>query len=154
MIAPHRGREGVHAAFLDHTPRAGSVGPRDHRGELRTSVLLPTPRLLFEVLLHRDLPRDGEMAAAMYGIPEAFGIEPTLLDAGRLPLAEQVEQHRSGRLPAALRSADACWNTMIERGAASLRSPLEAFHRFRLLVPDPPLHAVVAMRWSMRPPAS
>ncbi len=153
MIAPNRGREGVHAAFLDHTPRAGSVRTADGRAELRTSVLMPTPRLLFEVLLHRDVPRDGEMAAAMYGIPEAFGIEPTLLDAGRLPLAESVEQPRSGRLPAALRSAEATWRRLIERGAESLRAPLEDFHRFRLLVPDPPLHAVVTMRWSMRPPA-
>jgi hypothetical protein len=135
---------------MDHVRRAGSVDSSDERGEVRTSILVPTPRIVFEVLLHRDLPREGDMAAAMYGSPEVFGVEPTLLDAGRLPLAAHAERIDSPRLPVALRRIEPTWQRMIGRGAERLRSPLDHFDRFRIVVANPPLHAVLVMRWAMR----
>jgi len=153
-IAAHRRPASLDAAFIDHVRRAGSVGPSDERGEARTSILVPTPRIVFEVLMHRDLPREGEVAAAMYGIPEGFGVEPTLLDAGRLPLAVQADQVDLPRLPASLRRIEPAWQRMIGRGAERLRSPLDHFDRFRLVVEDPPLHAVLVMRWAMRKAAA
>ena len=149
-IAAHRRPASLDAAFMDHVRRAGSVDSSDERGEVRTSILVPTPRIVFEVLLHRDLPREGDMAEAMYGIPEVFGVEPTLLDAGRLPLAAHAERIDSPRLPAALRRIEPTWQRMIGRGAERLRSPLDHFDRFRIVVADPPLHAVLVMRWAMR----
>lgn len=144
---PPAGLDSVRAAFLEFTPHAGTMGRDERSLNLRCPIKFPADRAIYDVLLHRSLGIEAPPAAAMYGAPPRWGRDPGWGTTMRLPLETTTVVVAGPGLPRALRAADSTYRRLLERAAARAGAVLDEFILHRLVVPYPPIHATLVMRW-------
>ena len=151
--------KGIRAAFGQLVMQAGRV--RAEEGSqtriaphLGTVVTVPTRLVVFDMLVHRDVPMHAEPVGALYGPPDpwptvtgAHGM-PRRLEAKRLPLDAAVEIVKTTEVPAGIFSSHAQWGDLLSLAIHALGRPLEEFRMHRLTVIDPPMHGRVLLRWT------
>ena len=142
----------VHLAFGEVQPEAGPMDSSvpDDVVALNVGTQVPLERLVAQVLIHRDVRRDGDpigtMSAMLDPTGRRRGIDPPI----RLPLdAEVVESARPMSLPKEAREWESPYRDLLGRGLASIDAPLDTFRCFRVVVPSPPLGATVSLRWRL-----
>jgi len=152
----------VRAAFGQLTRSAGPVKvPARRRKDapitsqhLGLIATVPVRLTVFDMLLHRDMPMQGEPVGALYGPPDPWPVrgiehgEPDRLEAKRLSLDSEVVEPRTLELPAAAASLSDAWLRMVRLGVHALDLPLGDFRHFRLVLRDPPMHGRLMMRWT------
>jgi len=119
---------------------------------LQAPVLLPTDLIVFDLLIHRRIARHTEPAAAMYGSMLSVDRLPTWQDAPRLPLGVEVQEVRSPRLPKRLAAIETAYTESIGRVFDANGTVADEYHRVRLILPYPPLLAVLTMNCDLLPP--
>lgn len=157
FVAPQDARSDAHRiVFAESIPGAGDLGDESPRADLAMTFSLPLGRAIFDIYLHREVPRRGAVTTALYPPTEVMALarmtEPGFAwsEAMRLPMAEAVEQLDSPALPRALRGADPAYRTCLAHALAALGRPAEDFELFRVELADPPMHGSLVMRWLVR----
>lgn len=116
---------------------------------LQTPVLLPTDSLIVDMLIHRSMARHSEPAASLLGTP----VVPEYLDgwhgAARLPLESGARLVSSLALPARFAAADRGYREAVGRVAKAQGASIDEYEIFRVVVPYPPMHSLVAFTFEL-----
>ena len=138
-------------AFAECTHRVASpfVDGIDTHAELRMPTPMPVEMVVFDVLIHRDLPRGSEPAASMYGHAADSSRVTRWHENHRLPLERELSEIGSPRLPQALAGVREAYASLIELGATTIGRPLSEFQAYRVVVPWPPMHASLLVTWRL-----
>ncbi len=135
-------------AFAEH---AHAVGPlyRAH-DEDSANLGLPVANVLdlavFDVLLHRGIPRSGEPRWRL----DRIGRPPLSIEEnGALRCEAVLERPASLKLPAELGALDEAYRALVRRGAAMLGTRTEDLEHYRVVVPYPPLSTRLGFIWSL-----
>ena len=141
----------LRAAFAECSRRVASpfVSGDDTHAELRMPTPMPVETVVFDVLIHRDVPRGSEPAASMYG----HAADPSRVtrwhENHRLPLESELGEIGSLRLPQALIDVREAYAALLELGAGTIGRPLSEFQAYRVVVPWPPMHASLLVTWRL-----
>lgn len=141
----------LRAAFAECSRRVASPFAHgdDSQAELRMPTPMPVEMAVFDVLIHRDLPRGSEPAASLYGHAADSSRQTFWHDHHRLPLEDEIGEASSLRLPLALADARAAYAALLDLGAKTIGFPLSAFEAYRVLVPWPPMHSSLLVTWRL-----
>ena len=141
----------LRAAFAECSRRVASpmANGEDVLAELRMPTPMPVETVVFDVLIHRDLPRGSEPAASMYGHAADSSRLTRWHENHRLPLERELGEIGSLRLPQALIDAREAYASLLELGAKTIGRPLSEFQAYRVVVPWPPMHASLLVTWRL-----
>jgi hypothetical protein len=133
---------------------AEAVGPAFKQGaekvaELSLPLSVPTPTSVLDVLMHRDLPRTGDLHAELYASGVAVGANPRSRDRLRLPLEARVGTPASLHIADIGPEANESYAEACRRGAARFGFDLSEFECHRVVVPHPPVPCTVTMWWEL-----
>jgi hypothetical protein len=133
---------------------AEAVGPAFKQGaekvcELSLPLTVPTPIGVLDILVHRDLPRTGDLQAELYATGNALAGMPRLRDRLRLPLEARVGNPASLHLADIGASANEAYAEACRRGAARFGFDLDDFELHRVVVPHPPVPCTLTMWWEL-----
>lgn len=95
---------------------------------------------VLDVLWHRDLPAGGSFSAKCVP-PLASPDHGAWASVGELEVTGRFESDARPELPAALRSANAAYRSLLRRGLEHLGETYEAFEHWRYFVECPPLRS-------------
>lgn len=140
----------AHAEFIANagTLPEGSPLPTN----LVVPILLPIDLLIVEVHLHRDIIRNTEPTASLYGMPVTIERVASLRDAIRMPIEESMRPVAASGLPSRLAALGPARNEAVRRVVTAQRSTTEAYAVHRLALPYPPLFATVAAEFELAGP--
>lgn len=136
------------------TPSLGSVvgSKEDDVAEFMLYSETPAEVMVFDLLVHRDLPFAGapELRAysAMHGRPQYPLIEHA---RHALPLSEELEDLGQGP-PVLAHSQLARHRELVETACARARWDLAEFRGYRMTLKFPPIPAVFALSYPLLPP--
>lgn len=141
----------LRVAFAECSRRIASPFAHGHdsHAELRLPTPMPVEMVVFDVLIHRDLPRGSEPAAALYGHAADSSQRTLWHDHHRLPLEDEIGEAASLRLPLALAETREAYAALLDLGAQTIGFPLSAFEAYRVVVPWPPMHASLLVTWRL-----
>jgi hypothetical protein len=133
---------------------AEAVGPACKQGaekiaEFSLPLSVPTPTAVLDILMHRDLPRTGDLQAELYASGVAVSANPRSRDRLRLPLEARVGTPTSLHISDLGPEANASYIEVCRRGAAKFGFDLSAFEVHRVVVPHPPVPCTVTMWWEL-----
>ncbi len=133
---------------------AEAVGPACKQGaekiaEFSLPLSVPTPTAVLDILMHRDLPRTGDLQAELYASGVAVSANPRSRDRLRLPLEARVGTPTSLHISDLGPEANASYIEACRRGAAKFGFDLSAFEVHRVVVPHPPVPCTVTMWWEL-----
>ena len=112
-------------------------------------LTVPTPIGVLDILVHRDLPRTGDLQAELYAAGNALAGMPRLRDRLRLPLEARVGNPASLHLADIGASANEAYAEACRRGAARFGFDLDDFELHRVVVPHPPVPCTLTMWWEL-----
>ncbi|MEY2965325.1 MAG: hypothetical protein RLZZ228_1138 [Actinomycetota bacterium] len=116
---------------------------------LQTPVLLPTDLLIVDMMIHRAMVRNTEPAASLLGTP----VVPEYLDgwhgSARLPLESVARLVASPALPARFAAADRGYREALGRVVKAQGASIDEYEIFRVIVPYPPMHSLVAFTFEL-----
>lgn len=141
--------EGVRITFAEHLRKAGTAGHEDDRVNLDLAIYEPTAFGVLEAWIHESNRRITEPAAMLfmhYG--SSFRLGETR-DRVRVPLEAEVKPISAPTFPAGIRASSSHHIELLSRGAETMKSPLEGFVGYRLVVPDPPIGSRIMLEWRM-----
>jgi len=121
---------------------------------LRWGCYLPTDLLVFDVLVHRSLPKSTEPSPWLCGTPLSIRSLDGWHDEARLPLEAEAKEIPATELAKTLGSAGPAHLDVVRRTALALGTGLEEFVTHRVRIPFPPLFGSVFMSFELAPAAS
>jgi hypothetical protein len=142
---------------LAFAERAVARGPMratasDRIAALQTTIRYPVAHLVFEVLLHHDVLRDGDPLPVYFSAAGRIpGAEPGC-GVMRLPLLDAMECPEPTFLPEALSPARPALTEVLRHQARQMGVALEACACFRISVAHPPVQSTLGMRWWLTRP--
>lgn len=133
---------------------AEAVGPACKQGaekvaEFSLPLSVPTPAAVLDILMHRGLPRTGDLQAELYASGVAVSANPRARDRLRLPLEARVGAPASLHVADLGPEANASYIEACRRGAARFGFDLGDFECHRVIVPHPPVPCTVTMWWEL-----
>lgn len=133
---------------------AEAVGPACKQGaekmaEFSLPLSVPTPTAVLDILMHRELPRTGDLQAELYASGVAVSANPRSRDRLRLPLEARVGAPASIHVADLGPEANASYIEACRRGAARFGFDLSEFECHRVVVPHPPVPCTVTMWWEL-----
>lgn len=121
----------------------------DSTGSTAVAITLPAERLIFDIIVHKDLPMGGEMEALIFGYPHG-GLDgpPSQTTANRLPIPlELVDLPGS---PPAISTPHVPWYpALAARVYERLGWNPAHFRAKRLILAHPPMSSRVVVRWPL-----
>ncbi|MBK8914244.1 MAG: hypothetical protein IPM64_06515 [Phycisphaerales bacterium] len=118
-------------------------------GSSAASISLPVETLVFDILVHRDLPFPLEPELAVYGFPHGGVDNPAgQTIQNRLPIPMRAVE-LAGMPPAVATPLVPFYNDLIGRMYQRMGWEPSAFRGVRLLLPYPPMSSMVVMRWPL-----
>ncbi|MGA1044827.1 MAG: hypothetical protein ACO3ZY_06465 [Phycisphaerales bacterium] len=141
----------LRVAFAECSRRVASpfVHGSDTHAELRMPTAMPVEAVVFDVLIHRDLPLGSEPAASLYGHAADHSRATAWHENHRLPLEGDCSETGSLRLPQALVDVRAPYDALLKLGAETIGAPLSKFRAYRVVVPWPPMHSSLLITWRL-----
>lgn len=142
----------VHLAFGEVQP---SIGPMDATdpdeiAALNIGTQIPITTSIVQVLLHREVRRDGDPVAVMTAMLDPTGRRRGVDTPVRMPLDAEVSvATRPRSLPKAAAEWTDPYRDLLDRGLAALDTDLGACRCFRLALDNPPLGATISLRWRL-----
>lgn len=150
VVSPRR-RGSLDLTVAERLDRVGSrFADGDDVAESTIAVPYPIGVLVFDLWIHRSLPRGGDPTAALYGGIRRIGDRTSWHEEDRLLLPAEVETPEDPRrLPKPL----ARWSDRHEQVATHLAASrgfdLTDFECFRIVLPHPPIASSLTMRWRL-----
>lgn len=131
-------------------PMHASAG--DRIAALQATIRYPVAHFIFQVLLHRDVVRDGDPLPVYFSAAGRIpGADPRC-GVTRLPLLDAMECPEPGFLPESLAPARPALAQMLGHQARQMGVPLDACACFRISVTCPPVQSTLGMRWRLARP--
>ena len=112
---------------------------------MQTSVQLPTDLVIADLLVHADVVRHTDPAASLLGTPVVHEFLQGWETAPRLPLEASVRPIGSLALPKRFAAADRGYREALGRVLKAHRASIDRYEIFRIAVPFPPMHSVIAV---------
>jgi hypothetical protein len=141
----------LRVAFAECSRRVASpfVHGSDTHAELRMPTAMPVETVVFDVLIHRDLPLGSEPAASLYGHAADHSRATVWHENHRLPLEGDCSETGSLRLPQSFSEVRSAYDDLLSLGAETIGVPLANFRAYRVVVPWPPMHSSLLVTWRL-----
>lgn len=156
VAGPSARRSGARLVFGEIVPEAGDLGRESPRAELAMIFALPLRIAVFDLFVHRTLPRKSELATALYP-PRDMMSAARFIDPGfdwfesmRLPMGEKATSPSEPSLPRSLRACHGVYEACLSRAFAASGTLRTEFEHHRVEMPDPPMHGSLVVRWLTR----
>lgn len=122
---------------------------RDHTGEFSSTVSLPVETLIFDIILHKDVPMVGAPSVGIYGFPQGFGDNIAAHRAEwELPLGEPLLE-LAGMPPTVATPLIPRYTELVNTVYERMGWKPSDFYGLRMTLKHPPMQSLAVVKWEL-----
>lgn len=144
--------------YFSFAEMSAAVGPMwtdgvdpDDCAEFANPIEIPCGRMVYDVLIHRDVPLGGPVEGDLYKAERPRQAGDQINRQIRLRCNAKLMELDSSALAASLGRRGETYRALLAHGAAMLGTTLADFRVYRIAIEYPPLSSVCVIGWPLPP---
>ena len=124
----------------------------DKTAELGLPLTLPASLVVYDICVHRSLPRGSEPIVEHFSTPDATHAQRFMRDRSVLPLDAGLELVTSSDIDGVSDATNGKYRELCARAASALGNSIDEYDRYRVALPYPTTPSALLASWTLGDP--